>query len=318
MTEIARSVDTGLPTLAYDVWSFSIDEGHNTKYSGAKMFICLDDDNCGVQMTLVNWGNPTPKHAAHFKQSSNKDNPHKRNCRMEYGTLDEQNSLLSIATGLNEIEDQMTLQESIENTIALAQASRNEVTETFQETEMPKEKDESWQIEKVNAYDSTNNRLGLSKGKIQRLRAFYLWAIEHPDGVVTSMDWPAYDFENKERPRFIKSLRSEKPIPISNIITNLDQSVSIIANQVKVYVGKFKVTFQNGIYKLNALKNSSVEIDISDSQLKYIMNNSKLKNAANTQTTIEIVLCGHFFVNKQKRLQFLRRTKYSGDWITIV
>lgn len=316
MTEIARSISTGLPCLARDVWVDSISEPNNTKYGGSKMFICLDDENCGIQMTLVNWGNPTPKHAAHFKQSSNTRTPHSDTCRMEYGTINDKNELLHLTTGL---ERQPNLQETIENTISLSQATRNTKNVVDDENNnVPVEKDELWQRTQVKNYDTKRNRIGLAKSKIHRLRAFYLWMNEHPNGIVTTMDWPAYDFQNIERPKYIKSLRTKLPTKVNDILINLDRSINIPLNQVKIYSGHFAISMTNNTYRLTSESNNNLEITIKSTDLKYIMNHSLMEKAANTQQKIKIILCGHFYVNKQKNLQFLRRTKYSGDWISII
>lgn len=316
MTEIARSVDTGLPTLAYDVWLASTSTNNNNQYSGSKMFVCLDDENCGVQMTLVNWGNHSPKRAAYFKQSSNTQSPHDAKCRMEYGTIDDRNDLLSLTTGLS---NQPDIQNMVENTIALSQATRNDEKDSDgDKNTVAVEKDEIWQNEQVQNYDKARNRIGLSKAKIQRLRGFYLWMNEHPNGIVTAMDWPAYDFNDNERPSFIKPLRANKQTKISDILVDLDKKTIITTNQVKVYSGQFVVTLSNDTYKLTSSTNPKLEITIPENHLKYIMNHSQLGGVANTQSPLKIILCGHFYVNKNKELQFLRRTKYSGDWISIV
>ncbi|MBZ6008258.1 hypothetical protein KIJ00_03140 [Leuconostoc gelidum subsp. aenigmaticum] len=316
MTEIARSIDTGLPTLAYDVWLASTNANDINIYSGSKMFVCLDDENCGIQMTLVNWSNHSPKRAAYFKQSSNTHNPHDANCRMEYGTVDDRNELLSLMTGLS---SQLDLQETVENTISLSQATRSDEKDPDNvNNTVSVEKDELWQNQQVQNYDKQRNRIGLSKAKIQRLRGFYLWMNEHPSGIVTAMDWPAYDFNDNERPSFIKPLRAHKPTKISDILIDLDKTTNIPTNQVKVYSGHLVVILSNNTYKLTSLANPELEISIKENQLKYIMNHSELINVANTQSPVKIILCGHFYVNKHKKLQFLRRTKYSGDWISVV
>lgn len=316
MTEIARSVDTGLPTLAYDVWIASTSTDDSNKYSGSKMFVCFDDENCGVQMTLVNWGNHSPKRAAYFKQSSNTDCPHDEKCRMEYGSIDDRNELLSLTT---ELSSQLDIQDTLENTISLSQATRSGENDSDDvQSTVSIEKDEIWQNKQVQDYDKTRNRNGLSKAKIQRLRGFYLWMNEHPNGIVKEMDWPAYDFNDNERPGFIKPLRAHKPTKISEILIDLDKKTTITTNHVKVYSGHFVVTLLDKTYKLTSLANPDLEINIKENHLKYILNHSELTNVANTQNPIKIILCGHFYVNKDKQLQFLRRTKYSGDWISIV
>ena len=87
MTELARSADTGEILNAKVAWERSC---KTDDFTGASMFMCLDTDHCGIQLTLTKYGDENAKRKFF---TPHKREGHLQECVMEHGTEEEKEEL---------------------------------------------------------------------------------------------------------------------------------------------------------------------------------------------------------------------------------
>lgn len=87
MTELARSADTGEILNAKVAWERSC---RTDDFTGASMFMCLDTDHCGIQLTLTKYGDENAKRKFF---TPHKREGHLQECVMQHGTEEEKEEL---------------------------------------------------------------------------------------------------------------------------------------------------------------------------------------------------------------------------------
>ncbi|MGG9983103.1 hypothetical protein ACQ7C6_00100 [Lactiplantibacillus plantarum] len=321
--DLARSTDTDEIVKARETWEEQ--QNGNQDFTSKNNFKCLDEEHCGIQLTLAGYGNPNANRI-YFRRSRNKGGDHTRDCVMKHGSDDEKDAFLKgIFEKLN--QNVPNKEEVIRSSMA---ALKNiEIIENPKQSEKKKDIEDFFNKDTILTFknknqnkrgDSLSVHKGLRNQKLSALGSVYLQYKEQPDTVVNSIYWPEYDKNNKiMKANFVKQLVSKKPLVISDIMFDIDRNPDVPMNLENVYFFKSWVDYYENKEKatLKSVKNDNLVIFLTMEELKGMTNVELLRTAGEKGFPIEIAVVGHFYLKSNGRIQWHSRTSNVHDWIFI-
>lgn len=144
---------------------------------------------------------------------------------------------------------------------------------------------------------------------------------EDLENIKISIDWPHLDNNDKEV-SYVKPLKF-KEISLSKIVfqPNIQKLKQKDLKKDFIFWGEVTVEKKETKYGqeffLNFI-NSEIRAHWTSNTLKGLLNINKIRQVANTQKRVEIMLCGYVYFDKKiSEYIFIKRTKYLSDFITI-
>jgi DNA-binding protein H-NS len=322
--EIARSIDTGEIFNKFQASEESLKKP--SLFSGKSMFRCLDDDNCGIQLSLANYGSENGKLVYFY--SSSKKKKHANDCRMEYGNIQEQEELISDINknegfkDLSENEKRTLLSQAATTTLIVKEPVKKKETVVVGGEQNREVRDLSIekQIQKFSEYSSQKNK-GFSNRPLTSLKSLYQQFLEDEQKnrttTIGSIEWPSYDKNGKRRDRsFIHQLIKNEPFDLKGIFFDISkESASINMNEVKIFFGKAWVNKKNFVFIDD--KEEHVNIWFSEEDITGFANAAVYRDALSKGYPIEIVVCGHFYNAATNKIKFIPRTTDPRNWLFV-
>lgn len=321
--DLARSTDTYEIVKARETWEEQ--QNDNQDFTSKNNFKCLDEDHCGIQLTLAGYDNPNANRI-YFRRSRNKGGDHARDCVMEHGSDAERDAFLKgIFEGLNQnvpnkeevIRSSMSALKNIEIIENPKKNEKGKIIKGF----FSKDTILTFRNENQNKVDDfSSTHKGLRNQKLSALGSVYLQFKEQPDTVINSINWPAYDKNNKiMKTDFVKQLVFKKPLVISDIMFDIDRNPNVPMNLENIYFFKSWVNYYKNKEKatLKPVENKNLVIFLTMEELKGMTNIELLRTAGEKKFPIEIAVVGHFYRKSNGEIRWHSRTSNVHDWIFI-
>lgn len=304
-----NGVEPAYLVIATDVWDLYQDGNF---FSDSHQFEC---PQCHVPLLLVNLNSKTPKRI-YFKTFPG--HPHMQ-CEAKNKTFREFRS-----NHPNSLEEDGLIAKENLPKLLFKQQNRNNLNNS-------KSVSNTRNVKNRITYEN-NKGITSSEYHARRATSFSLhrlWLEIHKridsnedwENVIIGVDWPHLN-KNNEEVSYIQPLKF-KEVPLGKIIfqpntqklkkQDLQKDFIFWGN---VYVEQ-KTTKYGEQFFLNFI-NSEISAHWNVNTLNGLMNIDKLRLAANTKKSVEIMLCGYiYFDSKTSNYIFVRRTKYLSDFITI-
>lgn len=300
--ELARSVITGEILNAKVAWEKSCSDN---ELVGRSLFRCLDDDHCGIQMTLTNYGVKEGLRK-YFKRHNIE---HAADCVMEHGSNVEKEQLQKALTPILTTKELQNIIETGNKNIVICEPQslhKNENLVEFKSVEITKkEQEELFQKNKE------NKKEGVSDSQVSFLGSLYSYYLDKPETIVKSIDWSFYNRENKKmnNDSFVK-----QNFPIRDIFCEIQEDTYLEWGKGKVFVGKAWVNAIDETHGHDTTIKFITKPDITicwahSSEMKGMPNVDLLRRARQNGFPIEICVAGYFYNDKKSgQMKFKMRT----------
>ncbi|MFV5782931.1 hypothetical protein ACHLJU_03110 [Pediococcus acidilactici] len=316
--KLARSMDTGEIVSSIKVFDESISDKANIQFKDSHNFSCLDEE-CNIQLTLVNFGNKNRIMSPFFKPSHHTG--HSENCIMIRGSGSEIRNLLSKLDPKLSHETLSHLSKDANEHQSIIDTVPKRRTLTSSNSQDPSNLDQQYIKSDVK---NNPSKKGFRKSTISSLGSVFTLFKEKPDSVEASINWPSYRADGT-RLGFSDDLVKNSPFKLEEIVKEI-KSNNVPLNVTAIYFTKAWVNFSEGDTKSEPLAVSFKTLYGNISTYKILWN--KLRGFTNinllrnrferrSNRPIEIVLCGHFYRYKNGKIIFMPRASEVRKWLFI-
>lgn len=288
--EIARSIVTKEILNAKVAWEISCQD--NT-LEGRSMFICLDDEHCGIQLTLTNYGDENGLRK-YFKRHNIE---HDKDCIMKSGTLEEmQNLQIRLNPNISPKELQKIIETGNKNiSIREPKVKKTSSSQNYKLVEKSKNDQEK----SFRNYDKTKNK-ALSDSVVSSIASLYSFFIDNSETVIKDIKWSFFDRNNQKMKNY--SFMKQN-FPIKDIFLKIEEDSYLEWYVGKIYFGKVWI---NRVKKTNGNNIVIKFIDKPDiaicwtneDELSGMANINQLRNALEKKFPIDICIVGYFYKDK--------------------
>jgi hypothetical protein len=311
MTELARSVDTGEILNAKVAWERSC---KTEDFTGASMFMCLDMDHCGIQLTLTKYGDENAKRKFF---TPHKRGGHSQECVMEHGTEREKEEFhKNLNPDASPEEIRQILEFGNKNIVVREPIARNNDKPNISTTS--KEKSEKEQEEAVSQYNKLRNK-NLTDSAITTVGSLYSYYLDNPDTPIKDISWY---FKDKNGKQMGNSSFIKQNFSVKDIFCEIKKDTFLEWRKGMIFTGKIWV---NSIQESHGHDTVIKFIDQPDinicwfnsDELKGVPNVALFRRARELHFPINICIAGYFYKDKSDKIKFKMRTNDVKDCLFI-
>lgn len=311
MTELARSIDTGEIVNAKVAWELSF---KTEDFTGASMFKCLDDDHCGIQMTLTKYGDENAKRK-YFRAHESKG--HSSECVMEYGTEKEKEELQKKLNPDSSPEEMRQILEFGNKNIVVRESVEKKVENGVPVLRVLKTKAE--QEEAFKRYDKSKNKT-LKDSTITAIGSLYSYFLDNQDTPIKDINW---HFRDKNGGKMSNNSFIKQNFPVKNIFLKIQEDTKVELGKGMIFTGKVWVNSVKETYGHDTLIKFVSKPDINvcwfnSKDLKGVPNAALFRRAREGNVPINICIAGYFYKdNADDKTKFKMRTNNVKDCLFI-
>ena len=279
------------------------------------MFKCLDDDHCGIQMTLTKYGDENAKRKFF---TPHKREGHSQECVMEHGTEEEKEELQGkLNPNASPEEIRQILEFGNKNIVVREPTARNKLKTDV--SMASKGKTEEEQETAVKHYNKLKNKV-LEDSEITTIGSLYSYYLDNPDTLIKDIKW---HFKNRNGEIMPNESLIKQNFPVKDIFLEIQEDIEVELGKGMIFIGKVWVDSMKKIHGHDTVIKFVSQSDVNicwfnSTDLQGVPNVALFRRAREKKFPINICVAGYFYKdNADNKIKFKMRTNNVRDCLFI-